>query len=170
MKYISVKIVGLLVVLFAMQSCGVYSLSGASIPETMKTVSIKYFENSAPLVVPYLSQQFTKALEDRVRNQSHLNVIRSDADASFEGRITGYNVSATAVQGNSQSTTSRLTITVNVKYQNSLKPELNFEQSFSRFKDFSLVGTTLEREEQNLINDINKQLTEDIFNRAFANW
>ena len=110
-----------MVLLFLTQSCGVYSFSGASIPETMKTVSIKYFENNAPLVVPYLSQQFTKALEDRIRNQSRLIPKLSDTDASFEGRITGYNVSATAVQGNTQSTTSRLTITVNVKYQNSLK-------------------------------------------------
>ena len=172
MKHISTKILGLLMVvlLATTQSCGVYSFSGASIPETMKTVSIKYFENNAPLVVPYLSQQFTKALEDRIRNQSRLIPKRSDADASFEGRITGYNVSATAVQGNTQSTTSRLTITVNVKYQNSLKPELSFEQSFSRFKDFSVVGSTLEQQEQSLITDINQQLTEDIFNRAFANW
>lgn len=159
-----------MVLLFLTQSCGVYSFSGASIPETMKTVSIKYFENNAPLVVPYLSQQFTKALEDRIRNQSRLIPKRSDTDASFEGRITGYNVSATAVQGNTQSTTSRLTITVNVKYQNSLKPELSFEQSFSRFKDFSVVSSAFEQQEQSLITDINQQLTEDIFNRAFANW
>ena len=172
MKYILIKTIGLwiVVLLFSTQSCGVYSFSGASIPETMKTVSIKYFENNAPLVVPYLSQQFTKALEDRIRNQSRLIPKRSDADASFEGRITGYNVSATAVQGNTQSTTSRLTITVNVKYQNSLKPELNFEQSFSRIKDFSVVSSTFEQQEQSLITDINQQLTEDIFNRAFANW
>ena len=172
MKYILIKTIGLwiVVLLFSTQSCGVYSFSGASIPETMKTVSIKYFENNAPLVVPYLSQQFTKALEDRIRNQSRLIPKRSDADASFEGRITGYNVSATAVQGNTQSTTSRLTITVNVKYQNSLKPELNFEQSFSRFKDFSVVSSTFEQQDQSLITDINQQLTEDIFNRAFANW
>ena len=172
MKYILTKTISLwiVVLLFLTQSCGVYSFSGASIPETMKTVSIKYFENNAPLVVPYLSQQFTKALEDRIRNQSRLIPKRSDADASFEGRITGYNVSATAVQGNTQSTTSRLTITVNVKYQNSLKPELSFEQSFSRFKDFSVVSSTFEQQEQSLITDINQQLTEDIFNRAFANW
>jgi hypothetical protein len=172
MKYILTKTIGLWIVilLFSTQSCGVYSFSGASIPETMKTVSIKYFENNAPLVVPYLSQQFTKALEDRIRNQSRLVPKRSDADASFEGRITGYNVSATAVQGNTQSTTSRLTITVNVKYQNSLKPELSFEQIFSRFKDFSVVSSTFEQQEQSLITDINQQLTEDIFNRAFANW
>mgnify|MGYP003543023943 FL=1 len=172
MKYILIKTIGLwiVVLLFSTQSCGVYSFSGASIPETMKTVSIKYFENNAPLVVPYLSQQFTKALEDRIRNQSRLIPKRSDADASFEGRITGYNVSATAVQGNTQSTTSRLTITVNVKYQNSLEPALNFVQSFSRFKDFSVVSSTFEQQEQSLITDINQQLTEDIFNRAFANW
>ncbi|MFN8407240.1 MAG: LptE family protein [Sphingobacteriaceae bacterium] len=171
-KFISKKIGVLFVVslLSTIQSCGIYSFSGASIPETMKTVSIRNFENTAPLVIPYLSQQLTKALEDRVRNNSRLSVIRSDADAIFEGRITGYNVSATAVQGNNQSTTSRLTITVHVKYQNNLKPELSFEQDFTQFKDFSIVGKPLEAQQQDLITDINQRLTEDIFNRAFANW
>jgi len=51
-----------------------------------------------------------------------------------------------------------------------LKPELNFEKSFSRFKDFSTQSKPLQAQEQQLIKDINVQLTEDVFNAAFANW
>ncbi len=158
------------ILIIVTQSCGMYSFSGASIPDAMKTVSIKYFENNAPLVVSSLGRDFTQGLEERIRNQSRLNVVRGDADASFEGRITGYDVSATAVQGNTQSTTNRLTITVNVKYKNNLKPELSFEQSFSQYKDFSIATSTLQQQEQTLIQAIIPLLTEDIFNRAFANW
>lgn len=156
--------------LINIQSCGVYSFKGASIPATMKTVSVRFFENTAPLVVPYLSQQFTNALTDRIRNQSRLNIVTNNADASFEGRITGYNVAATAIQGNNQTTTNRLTITVNVKYKNSVKPEQSFEKSFSRYRDFSVATSTLQAQEQGLITEINQLLTEDIFNAAFANW
>ena len=151
-------------------SCGIYSFSGASIPAEMKTVSIDFFENSAPIVVPYLSQEFTEALKDRIRNQTRLSMVRTEADASFEGRITDYSINPTAVQGDNRAGLSRLTITIQVKYTNILNEKLSFEQSFSRYKDFSTVTGPIQAQEPQLIKDINAMLTEDIFNRAFANW
>ncbi|WP_346429760.1 LptE family protein [Daejeonella sp. H1SJ63] len=136
----------------------------------MKTVSIQFFENNSQLVVPYLSQQFTEALKERVRNQSRLSIVRSDADANFEGRITDYSIRPVAIQGNERAGLNRLTITVNVKYSNTLNPELNFEQAFQAFQEFSLSQSSIQSQEQKLIELINKQLTELIFNKAFANW
>ncbi len=151
-------------------SCGTYSFSGASIPQEMKTVSVQFFENNASLVVPYLSQQFTEALKERIRNQSSLSMVRNEGDGNFEGRITDYSIRPTAVQGNQQAGLNRLTITVQVKYTNNLKPDQGFEQSFSQFKDFSLSAGSIQSQEAGLIADITKKLTEDVFNRAFANW
>lgn len=151
-------------------SCGIYSFTGASIPPTMETVSVDFFENNAPLVVSYLSQDFTEALKERIRNQSRLSMVRTDADASFSGRITGYTINPTAVQGNDRAGLNRLSITVSVKYTNSVNPTLNFDESFTRFKDFSTNAGPIQSQEQQLIKDINAMLTEDIFNRAFANW
>ena len=162
----------MLPLLLVTPSCGLYSLSGASIPAEMKTVSIQFFENTAPLVIPYLSQQFTEALKERIRNQSRLSMIRADADGNFEGRITDYSVRASAIEGTEtpRAGLNRLTISVMVKYTNTLKPELSFEETFTRFQEFSLTAGTLQSQEPNLIREINRQLTEDIFNRAFANW
>jgi len=153
------------------QSCGVkYSLSGTSIPKEMKTVSVEFFENGAPLVVPYLSQQFTDALKDRIRSQSSLSIVRADANANFEGRITNYSISPTAIQGNDRAGLNRITITISVKYTNILKPEQGFDAPFTESKDFSIATSSIQAQEQGLIRDLNAKLTEDIFNRAFANW
>lgn len=160
----------LLLVLFSLNGCGIYSFTGASIPAEMKTVSVAFFENNAPMVVPYLSQQFTEALKERIRNQSSLSLVRSDADAGFEGRITDYSIRPAAIQGNERAGLERLTISVSVKFTNVIKPELSFEKTFSRFKDFSTQSKSIQAQEQELIKDINVQLTEDIFNAAFANW
>lgn len=151
------------------ESCS-YKLSGASIPPEMKTVAVQFFENNATLVVPSLSQDFTEALKNRIRNQSRLSVIRAEGDANFEGRITDYSIRPIAVQGNERAGLSRLSITVNVKYTNVLKPEQSFEQSFTRFQDLDLAAGSLQSQESRLIPLINQALTEDIFNRAFANW
>ena len=170
MMRIKTGLLTLSMVLLFSSSCGVYSFSGASIPAEMKTVSVQFFENNAPLVVPYLSQQFTEALKERIRNQSSLSMVRTEGDGNFEGRITDYSIRPTAVQGNQQAGLNRMTITVQVKYTNNIKPEQGFEQSFSQFKDFSLSAGTTQSQEPGLIADITKKLTEDIFNRAFANW
>lgn len=153
------------------QSCGIYSLNGGSVG-SLKTVNVLFFENIAPLVVNNLSQSFTTALQDRIRTQTRLSTVRGDADCTLEGRITGYTIAPTVLPAANSNTapianTNRLTITVSVKYTNNLDPKLSFEQSFSRYQDFQGEIAT---QEQALIVKINNDLTEDIFNRAFANW
>ncbi|WP_367865213.1 LptE family protein [Pedobacter sp. WC2423] len=152
-------------------SCSV-KLNGASIPAEMKTVTVSYFENNAPLVIPTLSADFTEALKLRIRNQTRLIVSQSNADAIFEGRITGYDIRPIALQNNNAPSAggNRLTIKVSVKYTNNLNPKQSFEESFERFKDFDMRGQSLESVQLQLNKDINAQLTEDIFNRAFAQW
>jgi outer membrane lipopolysaccharide assembly protein LptE/RlpB len=56
-KGLAITLIGLIWVL---QACTYkLSLNGASIPPNMKTIRIEFFENTAPLVVNNLSQQFT---------------------------------------------------------------------------------------------------------------
>lgn len=157
----------LIPLLLQFQSCGIYSFTGAS-TEGMKTVSVQFFENSAPLVVPGLSQQFTEALKERIRNQSSLSITRDNGDGNFEGRITDYNIRPVAVTGNEIAEATRISITVQVKYVNAIDNENSFEQSFTRFKE--LPGSNVQAQEQSAIREINQLLTEDIFNKAFANW
>jgi len=156
--------------LMVSQSCGTYSFSGASIPPEMKTISVQFFENTSALVVPYLSQQFTERLKTRIRDQSRLSIVRSEADANFEGRITDYTIRPVSIQGNDRAGLNRMTVTVMVKYTNTLNPELNFEQSFQAFQEFSTTQSPVQVQEPALLKLINTQLTEDIFNKAFANW
>lgn len=164
------KLIVILAVI-ALSGCS-YKFNGASIPVDMKTVNIRFFENNAPLVVPNLSQQFTEDLKERVRTQSRLSIIQNDAQAVFEGRITVYEIKPISIQDNTKpiAGANRLTITVSVKYTNNLDAKQSFEESFSAFTDFSLAGQSLQSQEQGLIKKVNTQLTENIFNRAFAQW
>jgi len=153
-------------------SCSI-KFSGASIPPDMKTVTVNFFENNAPLVIPYLSQQFTEDLRTRIRNQSPLSIVQNDGQAIFEGRITNYEIRPVTLTDNNQQNTqgsNRLSITVTVKYTNNIDAKQSFEEPFTRYKDFVLSGASLQSLEPQLIKDINAQLTEDIFNRAFAQW
>ena len=50
-----------------------YSTTGASISPDVKTFSVDYFPNKAPLVVPYLSSLFTEKLTDYMRSKTGLS-------------------------------------------------------------------------------------------------
>lgn len=166
-----IKLFGFIIIAF-LSACA-YKFSGAS-TEGLKTVNVRFFENNAPLVIPTLSQDLTEAIKTRIRNQTSLSLTTNDADATFEGRITGYDIKPIALQSNSLPTAgaNRLTITVSVKYTNTAKgkEKESFEQSFTRFFDFPLNGASIQSIQPEAIRNINKQLVEDIFNRAFAQW
>lgn len=168
---LNIVLLGAVLMLF--NSCSYkLSLNGSSIPQGMKTIDIGFFENNAPLVVPTLSQTFTEALKNRIRTQTSLSITRGEADGSMTGSITGYSIVPVSVQAGSGNVApiaglSRLTITVNVKYVYDADKKLSFEESFTKSKDFT---GDISSQEQTLIPEIVRQLTDDIFNRAFANW
>lgn len=152
-------------------SCTV-KLNGAWIPAEMKTISVDYFENNAQLVVNNLSQNFTESLKSRIRSSTSLSIVQGEADGHMSGTITGYTIEPISVQATQNNVApraggERLTITVNVIYTYPKDKKYSFTQSFSEHQDFS---GDISSQEQNLIRSITKALTDDIFNRAFANW
>lgn len=161
--------IGLICVLIS--SCTVsYSTSGASISPELKTFSVQYFPNRAPLVNPMLSQQITDALKEKMRSQTRLIESTDLGDASFEGEIVDYNTQPIAIQGGTdQAAKNRLTITIRVKYVNASEPKWNFDSRFSRYEDYN-SSQSLDGVASTLVPLIIEQLTEDIFNKAFVNW
>jgi hypothetical protein len=150
-------------------SCGLYSFTGASISPDVKTISIIQFPNNAPLVQPTLSQSLTLALRDKFASQTNLTLVKTNGDLNIEGEISNYVVQAIAVQANQQAALNRLTISIKVKFTNKKNEKQDFEAVFSRYRDYN-SQLDLSSVEKNLIDEINKELVEDIFNRAVVNW
>jgi len=158
------------ILLFCFCSCRInYSFSGASISPEMKTVSVQFFQNQAPLFQPALSTVFTESLKDRMISQTNLELINGLGDLDFQGEITNYTTSPLAIQGNETAALNRLTISVHVKFTNAKNPKLNFDKTFSEFTDYEST-ITLSSIEGELIQQIVDKLTEDVFNVAFTNW
>jgi hypothetical protein len=146
-----------------------YSFVGGSLDPKIKTISIQYFQNNAPIVQPSLSQSFTESLRDKFSSQTKLTSVSRGGDLNIEGSITGYSTQPIAIQGDETAAMNRLTITVNVKFSNKLDDKQDFDQSFSRYADY-LSTLSISSVEESLIKEINEQLVEDIFNKAVVNW
>ena len=160
----------LLVTMFIVHSCGIYSFTGTSIQPDVKTVTVNYFEYKALKVNPSLSNDITTALQDKFLKLTRLEQVDMDGDLEITGTVTGYDVKATAITANEQAAQNRLTVTVKVSFVNRKYPEDDFDdKSFSAYADFDAM-TSLDAVESTLCEDIIEQLCEDIFNSTVANW
>jgi hypothetical protein len=146
-----------------------YSTTGASIPLEAKTVSVQFFENLTRSQEAGLNQQVTDKLKDFIQANTRLLVINGTGDVDFEGAITGYTVTPTAIVSGDEAAKNRFTITLKIKFTCEVKPEMNFESSFSRYEDYDAT-TDFESAKSLYTDDILALLVEDIFNKAFANW
>lgn len=151
-----------------LSSCGVYSFTGASVEG--KNINFHTLENRARNVVPSLTATLTDKIRNRILSQTGLAPTNSDeADYDISGAIVGYDVTVTGVQNTQTASMNRLTITVQIEFVNRKNAKSSYKQSFSRFSDFAATQA-LQNVENQLIDEIGKQLADDIFNKAFVNW
>lgn len=148
---------------------GGYSFTGASIPPEAKTISVATFPNYAATVNPQLSQKLTDDLIQMFSSQTTLDVTNDDGDLQLSGEITGYDTRASALSASDEVSMNRLTITVKVKFVNTKDPDADFEQSFSRYRDYAATQD-FSSVESTLMGEIVTELCEDIFNKAVVNW
>jgi hypothetical protein len=146
-----------------------YSFTGVNLSPEIKTYTVYYFPNRARLVNPNLSQSFTEDLRDKLQRQTSLNEVQDNGDLIFEGQIENYDVRPMSIQKDDMAAKNRLTITVRVKYTNSVNPDQSFEQSFTAYEDFDSTSS-LSDVEDGLVPEIVQKLLEDIFNATVANW
>lgn len=145
-----------------------YSFTGASIQGS--SINIRTLDNKARNVVPTLSPALTSKIRSRILSQTGLSPVNTEtADYDISGAITQYNVSVTGVQNTQTASQNRLTISVQIKFENRLDEKANFTETFTRFADFA-ANQTLQSVEGKLVEEIGDQLANDIFNKAFVNW
>lgn len=146
-----------------------YTMSGASIPEQAKTYSVGFFLNQATFVNPNLSQTFTEYLKEFIARQTRLQQVDRNGDMQFEGEITQYNIRPMAITQDATAAQTRLTIAINIRFFNGIYPEKDFETEFSGFADFPSTES-LQAIEEELVNDIINQISQELFNKAFTDW
>lgn len=154
---------------FFISCSGGYSFTGASIPPNAKTLSLRAFPNYASSVNPTLSQQLYERLRSMYESQTSLSVISSDGDLQVSGEITGYVTQASALSANDNVATNRLTVTIKVKFVNLLDSDVDFEQSFSRYKEYD-ASRDFSAVENSLVDELVEELADDIFNKTVVNW
>lgn len=153
------------------QSCRIsYKLNGAAIDYTVyHTINVGEFPIRAALVYAPLQQMFENTLLDYITRNTRLTTTDSTSDLEIEGEITGYNLTPQAVTENAYASKTRLTITVRVKYTDTKKEGNDINQTFSAYRDFDASQMLTDVQDQ-LCEEICKELVELIFNATLGNW
>ena len=163
------KIIGVLVLILSLQSCGYYSFTGADTGNA-ENFQVNFFENTAQLIEPGIDRDFTLALQVLIQNQTKLSLTNSNADLIYEGEITRYYVAPMTATADSRAAQNRLTIEVNVRFYNTLDPEKDFEQRFSFYFDFDGNAQLTDAQKEEAIDEIFTRITQDVFNASLTNW
>ena len=158
-------------------SCKVsYGFKGITIPPGAKTISVATFQNQANLTAPVEPQLLSQSLRDAVSSQTSLGLLKQGGDLRFEEcRITNYNTAPVSIAASSgatpdQAALNRLTVTIKINFVNKLDETKNFtDKEFTKYYDYP-SAQNLTQVEPAALQQINRQLTEDIFNAAFNNW
>lgn len=167
--------IGVYTLLFlTLSSCWPSSVSfvdKGSMPEEWKIFSVKTLENNAPNAPLSYPITLSESIKDGVQNNTKLklNTSPNSGEVQIEGVITNYSVSPIAIQAGDVAAKNRLTVSVNFKIYIKSPKEDEMTVSSTRFSDFD-SALDFASVEQELINEINKQIVQDVINKLLSNW
>lgn len=159
----------LVIMIVSISGCKIYSFTGASIPADVKTVQVDLFDNRANGGPAYLTQNFTNKLRLKMVTEGNLRQVSTNGDIVFKGYFNAYQITSQAPTAQSLAGVNRLRIAVHVIYTNTKNENDNFESDFDKFIDYS-GSENLINIEAGLVEEINRQLVDDIFNKALVKW
>lgn len=134
-----------------------------------KTVSIADFPIKAEYVYAPLATKFNDDLKDIYIRQTRLKLVPRNGDMHVEGEIIKYEQLNKSVKADGYASETELRITVNVRFTNNANHKEDFEQQFTAFRNYD-SSQMLTAVQDQLIAEMVKEITEQIFNATAANW
>jgi hypothetical protein len=167
------KLVALLLVLLSMTACWPTSVSfvdKGGMPAEWKSFSLITLTNNAPNAPLSYSANLSEQIKDGIQNNTRLslNPETGKGEVVIEGSINGYSVLPVALQEGDNAAKNRLTISVQFTF-NIAPTEETMTLNSTRFIDYD-SNTDLASVEGSLLEEISKQIIQDVINKLYSNW
>ena len=156
---------------FLLSSCSVsYKFNGASIDYSKtKTIQISDFPIRSSYVWGPMASIFNNQLKDQFANHTKLIQVKRNGDLKIDGEITKYDQRNKSVSSEGYSAQTELTMTVNVRFTNNVNHAEDFEKQFSASATYETTQS-LNAVQEELVTEMVKDITDQIFNATVANW
>lgn len=157
--------------LLCLSACTVsYRFNGASIDyELTKTIQIDNFPIRSAYVWAPMQSIFQNKLTDIYANQTKLRQVKKNGDLQLAGEIVGFDQYNKGISSDGYSSQVQLKMTVNVRFVNNKKHTEDFERQFTATTEYD-ASQQLTAVQEELVTQMVKDLTDQIFNATVANW
>lgn len=154
-----------------MTACTVtYKFNGASINyNETKSITIADFPIRSSYVWGPMQSIFNNELKDIFARHTRLQQVKRNGDLKIEGEITQYNQRNKSVSSQGYSAQTELSMTVNVRFTNNVNHKQDFEKQFTATATYDTTQSLATVQEE-LVTQMVKEITEQIFNATVANW
>ena len=147
-----------------------YKFNGASIDYTKtKTIQIADFPIRSSYVWGPMGPLFNNTLKDEFANHTHLSQVKRNGDMKIEGEITQYTQRNKSVSSQGYSAQTELSMTVNVRFTNNANHSNDFEKQFTATSTYETTKN-LNSVQEELVTQMVKDISDQIFNATVANW
>lgn len=166
-----IRLLAISIIAVIVTSCSVsYKFNGASIDyNTTKTIQIADFPIRSSYVWGPMASIFNNHLKDIYANHTKLIQVRRNGDLKVEGEITRYEQRNKAVSAEGYSAQTELSMTVNVRFTNNKNHTEDFERTFTATSTYETTQS-LNSVQEELVTQMCKEITDQIFNATVANW
>jgi hypothetical protein len=166
-----IRLLAISIIAIIVTSCSVsYKFNGASIDyNTTKTIQIADFPIRSSYVWGPMASIFNNQLKDIYANHTKLIQVRRNGDLKVEGEITRYEQRNKAVSAEGYSAQTELSMTVNVRFTNNKNHTEDFERTFTATSTYETTQS-LNSVQEELVTQMCKEITDQIFNATVANW
>ena len=171
LRHFGIAVIMALVMVTSFTSCQIsYKFNGASIDYSKtKTIQIADFPIRSSYVWGPMASIFNNELKDQFANHTRLIQVKCNGDLKIEGEITRYDQRNKSVSSEGYSSQTELSMTVNVRFTNNVNHTEDFEQQFTATATYENTQT-LNAVQEELVTQMVKEITEQIFNATVANW
>ncbi len=155
----------------ALVGCKVsYKFTGASIDYSVtKTIQIDNFPIRSSYVWAPMQSIFQNKLTDIFAQQTKLSQVKKGGDLVLSGEITGFDQYNKSISSDGYSSQVQLKMTVNVRFTNNKNHNEDFERQFSATSEYDSTQQLVDVQEE-LVTQMVKDITDQIFNATVANW
>ncbi|MCF0189341.1 MAG: LptE family protein [Bacteroidaceae bacterium] len=159
------------VVCLTLAGCAVsYKFNGASIDyEKVKSIQLDIFPIRSAYVWAPMQSIFNNRLSEIFATQTRLKQVKKNGDLVIAGEITGFDQYNKSVSADGYSSQVQLKMTVNVRFTNNSKHDEDFERQFSATSEYD-ASQQLTAVQEELVTQMTKDITDQIFNATVANW
>lgn len=154
-----------------MTACKVsYKFNGASIDyNKTKTIQIDNFPIRSAYVWAPMQSIFQNRLTDIFASQTKLRKVKKNGDLQLSGEITGFDQYNKGISSSGYSSQVQLKMTVNVRFVNNKNHTEDFEKQFTATTEYD-SSQQLTSVQEELVTQMVKDITDQIFNATVANW